>query len=109
MSFLATTKVSILRGTVMGPYGDELDSDTVAASGVLASILERPVTGARPVGGRTDTPRTYALRVWNGVDIRQGDRVRDERTGAVYSVTTLAPSTNPVGLGATRADLQRVA
>lgn len=108
MSFLATTKVSILRGTVLGPYGDELDSDAVVATGVPASILERPVTGARPVGGREDTPRTYALRVWRNVELRKNDRIRDERTGVTYSVTTDAPSTNPVGLGSVRADLQRV-
>lgn len=108
MSFLATTTVSILRGTVVGDYGDELDSDEEVASGVRASILERPVTGGRPASGRSDTQRTHAMRVWRGVDLRQGDRVRDERTGALYSVLTLATSTNPAGLGSTRADLQRV-
>jgi hypothetical protein len=108
MSFQATTTVAILRGTVIGDYSDELDSDEEVASGVRASILERPVTGGRPVSGRSDTQRTHTMRMWKVVDLRQGDRVRDERTGAIYSVLTLAPSTNPVGLGSTRADLQRV-
>lgn len=105
---LATTTISIMRGTVTGPYDDDLDSDQIVASKIPASILERPVTGARPASGRRDTQRTYALRVWRPVDIRQDDRVKDERTGEVYAVTTAAPSTNPVGLGSTRADLQRV-
>lgn len=107
-SFLATTTISIKRGASVDDYGDPVDSDEVVASGVPASILERPVTGARPAGGRTDTPRTYALRVGKAVDLRQDDRVVDERTGATYYVTTFAPSTNPVGLGSSRADLQRV-
>lgn len=108
MSFLATTTISVLRGTAEDRYGDEVDTDTVVASRIPASILEKPVTGARPASGRKDTPRTYFLRVWRTFTFQQGDRVRDERTGYVYAVTTLAPVTNPVGLGSTRLDLQRV-
>ena len=108
MSFLATTTVTVLRGVATDRFGDEVDTDTVVAGNVPASILERPVTGTRPVSGRKDTPRTYALRCWRVNDVRQGDRIRDERTGFLYVVTTAAPSTNPVGLGSTRLDLQRV-
>lgn len=108
MSFLATTLITIMRGTVTDRYGDEADSDSVVASRIPASILEKPVTGGRPASGRKDTPRGYFLRVWKPVDIRQNDRVRDERTGDIYAVTTQAPATNPVGLGSTRLDLQRV-
>jgi hypothetical protein len=108
VSFLANTTISIKRGTYTDDYGDETDSDEVVASGIGASILERPVTGGRPASGRKDTTRTYALRVWKPIDLRQDDRVVNERTKEVYVVTTLAPSTNNVGLGSTRADLQRV-
>lgn len=108
MSFLATTTISVLRGTAADRYGDEVDTDTVVASRIPASILEKPVTGARPASGRTDTPRGYFLRVWRVFAFQQGDRVRDERTGEIYAVTTKAPATNPVGLGSTRLDLQRV-
>lgn len=108
MTFLATTKVTILRGTATDRYGDEVDTDTVVAVDIPASILERPVTGARPASGRKDTQRTHALRVWKVVDVRQDDRIKDQKTGRVYVVTTAAPATNPVGLGSTRLDLQRV-
>jgi hypothetical protein len=108
MSFITTTTVTVLRGTAADRYGDEIDTDTVVATRVCASLLEKPVTGARPASGRKDTPRGYTLRVWNNVDVRQDDRIRDERTNYVYVVTTRAPSTNPVGLGSTRFDLQRV-
>lgn len=108
MSFTATTTISILRGTVTDRYGDEADSDTVVASRIPASILEKPVQGARPASGRKDTPRGYFLRTWRVFAFQQGDRVRDERTGYVYAVTTNAPVTNPVGLGSTRLDVQRV-
>lgn len=108
MSFLATTTVTVLRGTAVNEFGDEIDTDTVVDDNIPASILERPVTGGRPASGRKDTPRTYVLRMWKQVELQQNDRIRDERTGRTYYVTTDAPSTNPVGLGSTRADLQRV-
>jgi len=104
----ATTTISIMRGTVTGPYADDLDSDEVVDSKIPASILARPVTGARPASGRTDTQRTHALRVWKAVDLRQDDRVRDERTGAVYSVLTAAEATNNVAPSGSRFDVQRV-
>lgn len=108
MSFLATTTVTVLRGTAEDRYGDEIDTDTVVATRIAASILEKPVTGTRPASGRKDTPRGYTLRVWKSVDIQQNDRIRDEKTGLTYAVITDAPATNPVGLASTRLDLQRV-
>lgn len=108
MSFLATTKITIKRGTATDRFGDEVDTDTIVDTDVNASILEKPVTGGRPASGRKDTQRGYFLRVWKNVDIQQNDRVVDQKTGRTYVVLTDAPSTNPVGLGSTRLDLQRV-
>lgn len=108
MSFRANTMISIKRGTVVGEYGDDEDSDEVIASDVPASILPKPVTGTRPASGRRDTPRTYFLRAGLAVDLRQDDRVVDERTGRTYVVTTMAEPANFIGLGSVRADLQRV-
>jgi len=108
VSFSANTTVSVLRGTVVSDYGDDGDSDEAVASNIPASILERPVTGGRPASGRTDTQRTHSLRMWRVFELRQGDRIRDELTGDTYSVITLPRVRNNVGLGSTRADLQRV-
>lgn len=104
----AHTTVSVKRGTVIGEYGDEIDSDEVVATELPASILELPVRGGRPVSGRRDTQRTHTLRMWRRFELRQDDRIVDERSGREYVVTTLAPTTRFVGLGSTRADLQRV-
>lgn len=108
MSFLATTTVTVLRGTATDRWGDDIDTDTVFATRQPASILERPVTGGKPASGRRDTPRTYALRIRTNIELRQDDRIRDERTGRVYTIDTLAPQTNPAGHSVTRADLLRV-
>lgn len=108
MTFLATTTVSVLRGTGTNRFGDEVDIDDVVKTGLPASILQKPVTSARPSSGNKNTPRGYTLRIGRMFPLQENDRIRDERTGWTYSVTTLPPSTNPVGLGSTRADLQRV-
>lgn len=108
MSFLATTTVTVLRGTTTDRYGDEQDTEDVVAERIPVSIIERPVRGGRPASGRKDTQRGYMMRCWRRDDIRQGDRVRDERTGLRYVILTQAPNTNPVGLGSTHFDLQRV-
>jgi hypothetical protein len=108
VSLTANTTISVLRGTITGDYGDDLDSDEAVTSGIPASILELPVTGGRPVSGRADTPRTHTLRLWRVFAFRQSDRIKDERTGDIYSIITLVTPRNNVGLGSTRADLQRV-
>lgn len=111
MSFTATTTVSQLRGIARDAYeeyGDGVDTEEVIASGVPASILELPATGGRPASGRSDTPRRYTLRLWRVLDLRKGDRFRDERTGELFYVTTDVKPRGHVGLASTRADLQRV-
>lgn len=108
MSFLATTTVTVFRGTASDRYGDEIDTDDIVDTKVPASILELPPTGGRPASGRKDTPRRYTLRIGKRVELQQDDRIRDERTGLTYYVTTLGPESARVGLGSTRADLLRV-
>jgi len=107
--FLATTTATILRGTAVNRFGDEIDTDTVVQTRVPVSILPGAARGARPASGRRDTPRPYVLRISGAVTIQQDDRIRDERTGWMFAVTTLDDLTpNQVGHGVTRADLQRV-
>lgn len=111
MSFSATTTVSVIRGTASDAYeeyGDGVDTDEVIATRLAASILELPATGGRPAAGRADTPRRYALRIWRVLELRQNDRIRDERTDELFYVTTAVKPRGRVGLSSTRAELQRV-
>jgi len=89
---VATTTVSILRGTATDGYGDAVDDNTgtPAATGVPASILEQNRRVFLPAEQAFRIVRTYAGRVGPEVDIRKDDRLLDEQTNIVYLVTDLS-------------------
>lgn len=107
MQAVATTSLTVLRGTTTDAYDDEQDTDTPHATGIPASLTEQ----SRRVTTRDDpTPRIvrYAIaRVPAGTDINDQDRVRDERTGAVYIVDATSSMTNPAMAADLRLDLRR--
>lgn len=85
MLAIPTTTVSLLRGTSTDAYLDTVDNNTVAASGIPASILEQTRSSTRPVDRRQQTVRSFACRLPATTDLQPDDRIRDERTGVVYS------------------------
>lgn len=107
MQALATTSLTVLRGTTTDEYGDEQDTDTPVHTGIPASLTEQ----TRRVTTRDDpTPRiirTAIARVPAGTDVTDQDRVRDERTGAVYIVDATSGMTNPAVAVDIRLDLRR--
>lgn len=107
MQAVATTQLAVLRGTTTDAYGDEQDTDTVVARNIPASLIEQ----SRRVTTRDDpTPRIvrYATaRVPAGTDITDQDRVRDQRTGAVYIVDSTSRMANPALVVDLRLDLRR--
>lgn len=107
MQAIATTRLSILRGTETDDYGDERDTDTPVHTGIPASLTEQ----SRRVTTRDDpTPRIvrYAVaRVPARTDVTDQDRIRDERTGAVYIVDAVSSMANPVAVPDIRLDLRR--
>lgn len=107
MLSVATTTLTVYRGTSTDVYGDEVDNDTIAASGIPASLVEQ----TRRVTTRDDpTPRivhSATGRVTAGTDITDQDRVKDERTGAVYIVDAVSSMTNAAVAADLRLDLRR--
>lgn len=107
MLALATTTITVYRGTTTDAYGDEQDTNTAVHTGIPAAITEQ----TRRVTTRDDpTPRIvrYAVgRVTAGTDITDQDRVRDEGTGAVYIVDAVSSMTSPVVAADLRLDLRR--
>jgi hypothetical protein len=107
MQAIATTRVEILRGTTTDTYGDEQDTDTAIASDIPAALTEQ----SRRVTTRDDpTPRIvrYAVaRVPAGTDVTDQDRLRDQRTGAIYIVEATSSMANPAATPDIRLDLRR--
>lgn len=104
---IATTTLAVLRGTTTDTWGDEADTNTPVYTGIPASLTEQ----SRRVTTRDNpTPRIvrYAVaRVTAGTDITDQDRVRDERTGAVYIVDAVSQMANPAVAADLRLDLRR--
>jgi hypothetical protein len=107
MQAIATTRVSILRGTTEDAWGDEQDTDTPVYTGIPASLIEQ----SRRVTTRDDpTPRIvrYAVaRVPARTDVTDQDRLLDERTGAKYIVEAVSGMDNPAIEVDRRLDLRR--
>jgi hypothetical protein len=105
---LATCSGSILRGTETNRYGDEVDTATVVAREVLASIQE---TNRRVFDRATQESRTVRViraAFQSDVDLRVGDRFRDEGTGEVYAVLAVTAPKRAGGAADLDVELRRV-
>ncbi|WP_149264290.1 head-tail adaptor protein [Actinomadura sp. K4S16] len=105
----ATTTVSILRtppGTV-DAYGDPVDTDTPIATRIPASIILRTVRQYLPDEHRTTTVETHTGRLRADIDVQPDDRLKDERTGTIYSIENIARPQSYAGLPDLHLDLKR--
>jgi len=104
-----TTTVTILgSGEEESEYGDVLDSETPAGSGIPCSIVE----GRQIVSTESD-PQARAIlyytgRVPNGTVVDETNRLRDEKTGETYVIDHVTRPHNPVMSPDVRLDLRRV-
>ncbi len=103
----ATTTIAVLRGTSTDVYGDETDTATAVRTGIPASLIEQ----TRRVTTRDDpTPRIvrYAVgRVTAGTDVTDQDRIKDERTNAIYIVDAVSSMNSAAVAADLRLDLRR--
>ncbi|MCX5365943.1 hypothetical protein OG864_45415 [Streptomyces sp. NBC_00124] len=104
---LATTTVSILRGTTEDEFGDEADTATTLAVGIPASLIEATRTAMEPVSGTPRIIRTHVCRLPPAVDVTENDRIKDEQTNEIYIVVAVTKNSNPVLAQPLRADLKR--
>lgn len=108
MNLVGNTWVSILRGTATNYAGDEIDTDTVIASRIPATLTERQRGTTQPVDGMSRTVRQATLRVKAGTDVRTNDRILDERTNDIYMISEVRRVGSPVTGLAQVAELIRV-
>jgi hypothetical protein len=103
----ATTTVSVLRGSSTDGFGDTVSADTVAASGIPASILEQRRTVYTPADNRVQQVLYYLGRVPGDTDVQLTDRILDEVTGDVYRVDSSSRVGSPVTMNDLRLDLRK--
>lgn len=85
---IATTRAALIRGTSQDALGDEVDSvDPVAGfTDFPASILEVGRREFDPASNTWRTVRDLVGRVPSNVPVHDGDRLRDNRDGAIYAI-----------------------
>jgi hypothetical protein len=108
MIAIATTTVTILGGESDSDYGDVLDSDTPAGSGIPASIIEGRQVVSTESDAQARVIRYYTGRLPNGTIVDDSNRLRDEVTGDVYSIDNVTVPRNPIMEQDVRLDLRRV-
>jgi hypothetical protein len=84
VTFVATTRVDVLRGSTVDPLGDESGGDVEAYTDRRASIIERTRSVLDPSSGEPRTIRKITGRLDADVELEDGDRIRDRGTGKVY-------------------------
>jgi hypothetical protein len=104
----ATTTVTVYRGTNTDEYGDEQDNNTVAATGLAASIIEQTRFTQDPSSMTPRVVRYVTGRVYANADVRPGDRIHDERTGDSYILDSVTRSQHGAIQPDLRLELRRV-
>lgn len=95
MKTRANSRVSVLRGTKIDSFGDSISDDVVVVEGVTASIVEQNQTARTASDDAPRQVRYITGRVPAGIDVRPGDRLRDDATSETYLVDNV---TQPKGL-----------
>lgn len=90
MRTVATTTVTILRGETLNDFGDPAAGTTRVADRVPFSILQSGARSTRRADDRPNTVLSYVGRCSPRVDVRQEDRLIDERTGDIFLVTEVS-------------------
>jgi hypothetical protein len=97
MYALATTTVTILRGTKTDELGDEIDTYEPYQTGIIASLIEKNHTTWDRATQLRRTVRIIACTLPSTTDVTSDDRIVDEETGYTYSIVDVTQP-NAVGI-----------
>jgi hypothetical protein len=85
-----------------------VDVDTVVHSGVRMSIIEQSRRVFVPADNQDRVVHFTRCRAPSDIEIREGDRIRDEQNNRTYIVEAVVNPGSPYTDGDTRMDLKRV-
>jgi hypothetical protein len=105
---IPTTTVTILGGNTESDYGDVLDSDEPAGSGIPASIIEGRQVVATESDAQARIIRYYTGRLPAGTVVSDTNRLKDERTDEIYVIDNVTVPHNPIIPQDVRLDLRRI-
>jgi len=108
MRAVATTTVTVYRGTTTNAFGDDVDNTTPLFTGKPMSIQEQRRATTRHADNRAQTVLYHTARCSPALDVRLDDRLLDERTGSIYLVTAASTVENTVTTNDRRLDLEKV-
>lgn len=106
--FVPTSVMDVQRGSSTDAYGDAIDTATTVATGLPAAVSEEGGVGRgqqrryRPAENRTTLVETFSIRLRPDADIREGDRLVDQRSGAVFQVQDVFNPRSVVGFADVR-------
>ncbi|MGC5562816.1 hypothetical protein ACPYPG_08235 [Streptomyces sp. FR-108] len=103
----ATTTVTIYRGQTEDDWGDVVDNDTVAGSGISASIIEINEDATTETSGFPRVIRKAIGRVGSEVDVQTNDRIYDEKYQETWVIVSASRVKSPVCALDTKLDLKR--
>lgn len=103
---IASGRYTVERGEATDSYGDESDAAEYVKTGILGSIAGRSITTSQPNSGRATVVSVLMGRFAAGTDLRAGDRLTDERTGAKFVVLSRLPSADLLNRAQTVVELQ---
>lgn len=110
-NFRPTTYVTILRtspSNLTDEFGDPLDNESVASTGNPFSITQQSQRQWLPAENRTTIINNIAARCRGNVDVKNTDRLRDERTGQLYMIESIVHPQDPIGAAAISFTLKQV-
>ena len=108
MMGLSTGRYTVLRGSSINEYGDEIDGDAVTSQNIQGSVIEKSRANFDPASSRVSTIRYLVGRFNSNSDIQDGDRIRDEKTLEVFVVNSVSRGSNLVHKSDVVVDLTKI-
>lgn len=90
------------------PWGELEDVDVVHLSGVIAGLQEETVRQWQPSERRLTEVTTWVARIRRDLDVRDTDRVLDERTGDRFVIEEIHRPRSYAGFAKQRLQLKKV-
>ncbi|MFE7461664.1 hypothetical protein ACWFMI_23555 [Nocardiopsis terrae] len=94
--------------TPRNPWGELQDVDHVHLSGVIAGLQQETVRQWQPSEHRMTEVTSWVARIRRTYDVRDTDRVLDEKTGARFVIEEIHTPTSYAGWAKTRLQLKKV-